>query len=191
MQTLTRALSWNQNPKIIHPDISARLYRQTIRIETEPVKAALYVCAVPFFIFFLYHLQVDLKLAFNIDWGFPCFTSPSIYLSWCTTLLTVFAALLQMKTKLFQICLTTIDLLDSDLNRTVLNLIFLRQKICCQFFKSKCVKSTHYLWNIFLTSLKWIEASSVINFSVALYFQEFYNYGKFYKFSELVYTLKR
>lgn len=41
-----------------------------------------------------------------------------------------------MKTKLFQICLTIIDLLNSDLNKTVLNLIdkksavsFLSQKV--------------------------------------------------------------
>lgn len=134
MQTPTRALSWNQNPKIIHPDISARLYPQTIRIKTERVKAALYVCAVPFFIFSLYDLQVDLKPAFNIDWAFSCFTSPSIYLSWCTTLLTVFAVLLQMKIKLFQICQTIIDLFNSDLNKTVLNLIFLKQTICSQIF---------------------------------------------------------
>lgn len=133
MQTPTRALSWNQNPKIIHPDISAQLYPQTIRIETERVKAALYVCAMPFFILSLCDLQVNLKSAFNIDWAFSGFTSPSIYLSWCTTLLTIFAALLQMKIKLFQICLSIIDFLNSDLSKTVLNLIFLRQTICGRF----------------------------------------------------------
>lgn len=109
----------------------------------------MYLCD-DFFILSRYDLLVNLKSAFNIDWAFSGFTSPSIYLSWCTTLLTTFATLLQMKTKLFQICLTIIDLPSSDLNKTVLNLIFLRQTICCQFFKSNGVKSTHYLWNIFL-----------------------------------------
>lgn len=151
MWTPTRALSWNQNPKIILSDISARVYPQIIRILTERVKAALCVCAMCFFILSLYDLKVNLNSAFNIDWAFPGFTSPSIYSSWCTTLLTTFAVLLEMKTKLPQIWLTIMDLPNTDLNETVLNLMFLSPTICCLFLKSQGVKSTHYLWNSFLT----------------------------------------
>lgn len=69
-QIPSQALSWNQNPKIIHADISARFHLQTIRILTERVQAALCVCAVCFFFLYLYDLKVNLKSGFNMDGAF-------------------------------------------------------------------------------------------------------------------------